>query len=119
MVSASSRTRFAIVPGEAMDGRGLAEGGLELVGWQGCDALRVEMTESLLQLQRSRERGRHGHLLVEGEPDEECERVVRQKLVGLDVPREVDRFRFGHTLDATHQRIREPPALGPGPTEYP
>ena len=84
-----------------MDGGLLAEGGFELIGWKLGDERGVEMAESLLQLERPEEGGRHGHLLVEREPDEECERVFCEELIGLGGSGEVDRSWFGHGLDAT------------------
>ena len=58
--------------GEAVDRRALSEGGLELGGIHRRDPLRIEPADALLQLLRPGERGRHGHLLVEREADEEC-----------------------------------------------
>ena len=55
--------------GEAVDGRALAKDHLEL-GWiQRRDRRRVERADPLTELQRSGERGRHRHLLIEREPD--------------------------------------------------
>ena len=83
-----------------MDSRTLPEEALEL-GRIRCDDLRrVELAaEALLQLERPQERRRHRHLLVEREPDEERERILRDELVRLVRVGEVERL--GHELIVT------------------
>ena len=66
----------------------------EPVGIGPRDRARVEAAQTLLQLQRPEERGRHRHLLVEDEPDQERERLGGDQPVGLRVPGEVQRL--GH-----------------------
>ena len=78
-----------MLPGEAVDRRLLAERLQEPVGIAPRDLGRVEAAQTLLQLQRAEERGRHRHLLVEDEPDQERERLLRDQPVGLVVPGEV------------------------------
>ena len=73
--------------------------------------LRVERAEPLLELERAGERGRHGHLLVEREADQQRERVLRDERVGLVVAREVEAV--GHR--SYHPRAMRVGFLGAGP----
>ncbi len=63
-----------------MDGRLLAERGLDLGRVEARD---LERAEPLLDLQRAQERGLDGHLLVEREPDQEREWIGRDELIRL------------------------------------
>src|SRR5215211_7074733 len=82
---------------EAVDRGLLAEGLLEAAGIGRRDRARVECPQALLQLERPRECGLDGDLLVEREADEQRERFARQEPVGLLVPGEVQPLRrAGH-----------------------
>ena len=82
--------------GKSVDGRLLAEYILQPLRIDACDLRRVEATEPLLDLERSGERGRHRHLLVEREADEERKRVFRDQPVGGVVTGEVQAVRCRH-----------------------
>jgi len=60
------------------------------------DRARVERPQPLLDLQRPAERGLYGHLLVEREPDQQRERLLRDQCVGLVVAGEVEPVGCGH-----------------------
>jgi hypothetical protein len=68
----------------------LAEDPLQLAGLHAGDPRRVEPAEPALQLERPGERLRDGDLLVEGEADQQRERVAGDQRVGLVVAREVE-----------------------------
>jgi hypothetical protein len=87
-------------PGEAVDRRLLAERPLERLGIHRRDSSRVEGADPLLQLERACERGRNGHLLVEGEADEERERLAREQPVRLVRVGEVERLGHPWIVDA-------------------
>ena len=71
--------------GKAVDGGRRPEHALEL-GWiRPGDAGRVKVTKPAAQLQRAAECLLDRDLLVEGEPDEERERLLDQEAVGLVV----------------------------------
>ena len=71
--------------GEAVDGGRRPEHALEL-GWvRPGDAGRVQVTQPAAKLQRPAECLLDRDLLVEGEPDEERERLLDQEAVGLVV----------------------------------
>ena len=89
----------------------LAEDSLEARGVGGRDLASVEGAEALLQLERSCERRRHGHLLIEGEADQESERVARDERVRLRVAREVEGCGHDPIVDGPcplSQRVRQP-----------
>lgn len=65
-----------------MDGRGLTEGGRELLGVGGRDPGGIERTCPIADLQRARERRLHRNLLVEQHPDEQGEWFVGEERVG-------------------------------------
>ena len=65
---------------EAVDRGALAKCRLELGRVHRRDPFRVEPADAFLELERSCERGRNRHLLVEGEPDEQCEWLAREEL---------------------------------------
>ena len=73
--------------GEPVHGRLLAERGLDLHRVEACD---LERSQALLDLERACERGLDGHLLVEREPDQQCERIGGQELVRLVAVGEVE-----------------------------
>ena len=80
-----------------MDRRALAEHGLEPRGIGGGDRTGVECAQPVPELQRSEERRRDGHLLVEREADQERERIAAMQRVRLCVVREVQRL--GHVCE--------------------
>jgi len=92
------------VSGEAVHGGLLAAGGVEGVrghrGVAGC----VEVPETLPQLQRSRERRLHRHLLVEREPDQQRKRLACEHRVRVGIAGEVERG----TLRSYSVRERDP-----------
>ena len=94
------------VPGEAVDRRLLAKGRLERGGVGLRDPAGVERPDPLLQLQRPGERGRHGHLLVEREADQERHRLLREERVGLVVAGEVQPVGHAPILDTLAPRPR-------------
>ena len=96
----SHRTR------EAMDRRLLPEDLLEPGGIHPCDLGGIEAPEPLLQLERSEERRRHCHLLIESEPDQEREWIAGDERIGFRVPREVKRVGHGPSLDRARRRQR-------------
>ena len=67
---------------ESVDSRPLAEDLLEARRVHGRDCGSIEPAYPVGELLRARERGRHRHLLVEREADEEGERLAREELVG-------------------------------------
>ena len=102
-----------------MDGRPLAEGGFERGGVELGDRAGVERAEPLLDLERAGESGRHRHLLVEREADEERHRLRGQELVRLVAVREVqpvgggDRHGRSLLLEGSPDSSRDSPARSP------
>src|SRR5437868_3298876 len=69
--------------GESMDRRTLSEGVREAIGIDRRERRRVEGAESTTDLERPVERLLDRHLLVEREPDQECERLLHEKAIRL------------------------------------
>ena len=90
--------------GEAVNRRLLPKRLLELAGIGGRDLARIERAEALLQLQRPGEGGLNRHLLVEGEPDQQRQRLLGQERICLLVPGEVQRVRHATILDLRSNR---------------
>ena len=72
-----------------MEGRLGAKDLLEPARIHARDLGSVELAEAPLELEGARERLRHRYLLVEGEPDEECEWLFHEQPVGLVVAGEM------------------------------
>ena len=95
---------------EAVDRRALAKCRLELGRVHRRDPFRVEPADAFLELLRSRERGRNRHLLVEGEPDEQCKGLACEENVRLVGLRQVERGRHRLSVDraVTLQPLQHP-----------
>ena len=79
---ARSCTRLAIEPGKRCTAGVSRKAASTSAGSRSRD---LERSEPLLDLERPGERGLHRHLLVEREPDQQCERVGGEQLVRLVV----------------------------------
>ena len=84
-------------PREAVDAGLLAED-RTAVRIEAGDLGGVQAAETLLQLERAGERGRHCHLLVEDEADEQRQRLRRDQPIGFLVPGEVEDVRHDSIL---------------------
>ena len=74
-----------------------------------CNCRSIDAAQALLELARPCEGSRNRHLLVEREPDQERERVLREERVGRIVACEIETF--GH---AGHPRATRIAVLGAG-----
>ena len=68
---------------EPMQGRTLAEGPVQLGGIGAGDPGWIEVAQPAAQVDRSRKRLLHGHLLIEREPDQQRQGIAGDQLVGL------------------------------------
>src|SRR4051812_20474057 len=68
-----------------MDRRLLAEDRIESLWWHRCDLRRVQVSEPELDVARTREGLLDGHLLIQGESDEQRERFGRNEAVGFRI----------------------------------
>src|SRR3954447_1779004 len=95
-----------------MDRRLLAEDGIESLWWHRCDLRRVEVTEPALDVARTGEGLLDGHLLIQGEPDQQREGLGRNEAVGFRIAGERQAGGCGHggiVAPGTRSRSRNRP----------